>query len=169
MSSKEIKIIQSKIYTIKGVKVLFDFGLAELYGVETRVLNQAVKRNAERFPEDFMFQLSKVQFENLKSQSVTSSWGGTRKPPYVFTEHGVLMLASILNSKVAIAASIQIVRVFTRMRELISNYSDLLKKLEQIENTGIKNSKEIEILFGAVKELYGFQEKEKTKKIGFDL
>jgi len=94
----ELQIIQNKIYEIRGLRVMLDFDLAEMYGVETRVLNQAVKRNIKRFPSDFMFQLTTIEFENLISQFVTSSWGGVRKLPYAFTEHGVTMLASILRS-----------------------------------------------------------------------
>jgi hypothetical protein len=168
MKSKDIEIIQSKIYIVRKKRVMLDVDLSTIYGVETRVLNQAVKRNLERFPEDFMFQLTESEFENLKSQIVTSSWGGTRKLPYAFTEHGVIMLASVLNSATAINASIQIVRVFTKMRELLQNNIEIYKKLEQIERNGLKNSKDIETLFQAVKELYGFQEKDKSKKIGFD-
>jgi len=94
----ELQIIQNKIFEIRGLRVMLDFDLSEMYGVETRVLNQAVKRNIKRFPSDFMFQLTTIEFENLISQFVTSSWGGVRKLPYAFTEHGVTMLASILRS-----------------------------------------------------------------------
>ena len=108
----ELQIIQNKIFEIRGQRVMLDFDIANLYEVETRVLNQAVKRNIKRFPSDFMFQLSNKEFDNLMSQSVISSWGGTRKLPYVFTEHGVTMLASVLRSERAIAINIQIVRAF---------------------------------------------------------
>jgi hypothetical protein len=94
MTPMELQVIQNKIYEIRGQRVMLDFDLAELYDVETKVLNQTVKRNSRRFPADFMFQLSKLEFDNLMSQNVTSSWGGTRKLPYAFTEHGVTMLAS---------------------------------------------------------------------------
>ena len=98
----ELQLIQNKIYEIRGQRVMLDFELADLYDVETRALNQAVKRNLRRFPADFMFQLSKSEFDNLMSQNVISSWGGTRKLPYTFTEHGVSMLASVLRSEIAI-------------------------------------------------------------------
>jgi len=106
--------IASSIYVIRGHRVMFDSDLAQLYGVETRELNQAVRRNIERFPCDFMFQVSKEEFANLKSQIVTSSWGGKRKPPSVFTEQGVAMLSSVLKSKRAVQANIQIIRTFPK-------------------------------------------------------
>jgi len=106
--------IISRIYTIRGQKVMLDRNLAELYEVDTRVLNQAVKRNLERFPREFMFQLNEEEFKDLKSQIVTSSWGGIRKLPFVFTEHGILMLSSVLNSKKAIQVNIQIKNGFIK-------------------------------------------------------
>jgi ORF6N domain len=125
--------IINKIYSIRGRKVMLDRDLAELYGVETKVLNQAVKRNEKRFPEDFMFRLTEVEFKNLMSHFVTSSWGGTRKLPLAFTEQGVAMLSSVLNSETAIEVNIQIIRIFTRMRELLLTHKDILIKLEQAE------------------------------------
>src|ERR1700749_423717 len=107
----EEKIVQ-KVYTIRGIKVMLDKDLAEIYGVEVKRLNEAVKRNFARFPSDFMFQLANVEWENLKPQFATSSWGGTRKLPYVFTEQGVSMLSSVLKSETAIQVNIQIIRVF---------------------------------------------------------
>lgn len=104
--------IANKIYFIRNQKVMLDRDLAALYGIETKVLNQAVKRNMSRFPEDFMFQLTEIEFQNLKSQIVTSSWGGSRKLPSAFTEHGVLMLSSVLKSDKAIQVNIQIMRIF---------------------------------------------------------
>ena len=117
----ELSIIQSKIYVIRGCKVMLDFDLAEMYQVETRVLNQSVKRNMKRFPDDFMFQLTKTDFNNLMSQFVISSWGGTRKLPYAFTEQGVAMLSGLLNSDVAISVNISIMRAFVAVRQLILN------------------------------------------------
>lgn len=128
------EIVISKIYLIRDQKVMLDGDLAELYEVETRVLNQQVKRNENRFPEDFMFQLSDIEWETLKSQNETSSWGGRRKLPYVFTEHGVLMLSSVLNSKKAIDVNIQIMRIFTKLREMLTDNLNL-----QLEIEGIKN------------------------------
>jgi len=113
--------IQDKIFTIRGQRVMIDRDLAEMYGVETRRLNQQVKRNMKRFPEDFMFQLTGKEFENLKSQFATSRWGGTRKLPYVFTELGVAMLSSVLNSETAIEINMNIMRAFITIRQLVLN------------------------------------------------
>ncbi len=126
----ELQIIQNKIYEIRGQRVMLDFDLADLYEVETRALNQAVKRNNKRFPYDFMFQLSNKEFDNLISQSVISSWGGTRKLPFAFTEHGVTMLASVLRSERAIEINIQIVRAFIALRQFALGYAELNQKLE---------------------------------------
>ena len=126
----ELQIIQNKIYEIRGQRVMLDFDLAELYEVETRTLNQTVKRNIKRFPSDFMFQLSNKEFDNLMSQIVISSWGGTRKLPYAFTEHGITMLASVLRSERAIEINIQIVRAFIALRQYALGYAELNQKLE---------------------------------------
>src|SRR5688500_9219114 len=130
----------SKIYLIRGKKVMLDRDLAELYGVLTKNLNKAVKRNLDRFPEDFMFQLSKKETDDLRFQFGTSKseHGGARYSPYVFTEQGVAMLSSVLNSKQAIAVNIQIIRVFTRMRELLLTHKDILAKLEHLERKLLK-------------------------------
>lgn len=117
--------IESKIFSIRDRKVMFDHDLAELYGVETKLLNRAVKRNIDRFPDDFMFQLTKQEYENLRFQFGTSSWGGRRYPPYAFTENGVAMLSSVLNSKRAIQVNIQIMRVFTKLRGMLREYEEL--------------------------------------------
>lgn len=113
------EVIMSKIYLIRARKVMLDMDLAELYGVETKQLKRAVRRNEKRFPPDFMFELSQKEFENLRSQSGTSSWGGVRYSPMAFTEQGVAMLSSVLNSDRAILVNIQIIRIFTRMREML--------------------------------------------------
>ena len=126
----ELQIIQNKIYEIRGQRVMLDFDLAELYEVETRVLNQAVKRNIKRFPTDFMFQLTNKEFDNLMSQIVISSWGGTRKLPFAFTEHGITMLASVLRSERAVDINIQIVRAFIALRQYALGYAELNQKLE---------------------------------------
>jgi len=126
----DLQIIQHKIYEIRGQRVMMDFDLADLYEVETRVLNQAVKRNIKRFPTDFMFQLSNKEFDNLMSQFVISSWGGTRKLPFAFTEHGITMLASVLRSEKAIEVNIQIVRAFIALRQYALGYAELNQKLE---------------------------------------
>lgn len=155
--------IESKILLVREKKVMIDRDLALLYEVDTRVLNQTVKRNIERFPDDFMFQLSKKEFEDLKSQFVTSSWGGVRKMPFAFTEQGVAMLSSVLNSKRAIQVNIQIIRAFTRLREMISGCKELQKKIEAMEG---KYDKQFKVVFDVINELIEAPQKAK-KQIGF--
>lgn len=160
--------LMNKIYVIRGVKVMLDSDLAQLYGVETKVLNQSVKRNSKRFPEDFMFQLSTKEFEILKSQFVTSSWGGARKLPYAFTEQGVAMLSGILNSDRAINVNIQIRRIFTNMRKLLMDNTELRLAIEEIKKKTDNNTKNIELVFQYLDEL--MEKKEKpitTKRIGY--
>lgn len=129
---EQLQLIQSKIYEIRGQKVMLDFDLAELYQVETRALNQSVKRNIKRFPPDFMFQLTIDEWNNLMSQIVTSSWGGTRKLPNAFTEPGLAMLSGILNSDIAIQVNINIMRAFVAIRQLIAHPPvDALSELQQ--------------------------------------
>ena len=128
----ELQTIQSRIYEIRGQRVMLDRDLAELYQVTTSALNQAVKRNSKRFPPDFMFQLTNQEFANLKSQIVTSSWGGIRKMPYAFTEQGVAMLSGLLNSDVAINANIAIMRAFVAMRNYITTTTQITAELAEI-------------------------------------
>ena len=141
--------IESLIYEIRGQKVMLDRDLAKLYGVETKVLNQAVKRNLKRFPEDFMFQLSHEEFTDLMSQIVTSSWGGIRKLPYVFTEQGVAMLSGLLNSDIAIEVNIRIMRTFAAIRKCLFTNRQISAELEALntEMESIKSmiQKDIEI------------------------
>ena len=125
--------IKSRIFTIRGVQVMLDRDLAELYGVSTKALNQAVKRNIRRFPDDFMFQLGKEDVENLRSQFVTSSWGGLRYMPYAFTEHGVIMLASVLKSETAILESVRITKVFVAMRKAIASIAPVMARIAETE------------------------------------
>src|SRR4030095_1023321 len=125
--------IEQKILFLRNEKIMLSTDLAELYEVEPRVLIQAVKRNSARFPLDFMFQLTKEEFDNLKSQFVTSSWGGARTAPYAFTEQGVAMLSSVLHSDRAIAVNIAIMRAFVRLREIMMTHKELAKKLEELE------------------------------------
>ena len=139
--------IVSKIYVIRNRKVMLDKDLAELYGVERRSLNQAVKRNIKRFPADFMFQLDKKEYENLKSQIVISSWGGARSKPFAFTEQGVAMLASILNSDRAINVNIQIIRTFVKIRELLTTNEVLQRKVMELEKKYGKHSDQIKKIF----------------------
>jgi len=154
---KAVKIadeaVINKIYVIRALKVMIDSDLAELYGVETRYLNKAVSRNIKRFPEDFMFQLTNEEFKNLMFQFGTSSWGGTRKAPYVFTEIGVSMLSGILNSDRAIAVNIQIMRVFHRMRAMLIDNTDLRLEIEKIKGKLEGQDKSLEIIFRYLDEL----------------
>jgi len=140
-------IVVNKIYEVRGLKVMLDSDLAELYGVETKRLNEQVGRNPDRFPDDFMFQLTDEEWLNLKSQIATSSWGGRRKLPFVFTEHGVLMLSSVLNSKQAIQVNIQIVRIFTRIRQFIIDSGELKLEIEEIKQKVSNQDKNIELVF----------------------
>lgn len=141
-----LSIIQNKIYEIRGQKVMLDFDLAELYEVETKVLNQSVKRNIERFPDRFMFRLTEKEWEFMRSQIVTASdqsKRNTKFPPLAFTEHGVTMLASILRSKKAIQTNIAIVEAFIALKELVSNYKEFETKLKELESKYDKNFKDI--------------------------
>lgn len=160
--------IADKIYFIRNQKVMIDRDLATLYGIENRRLNEQVKRNLSRFPEDFMFQLSKLEFENLKSQFATSSWGGTRKLPYAFTEHGVLMLSSVLNSDKAIQTNIQIMRIFTKVRQMLLDTTDLKIDILQIQKKLENHDKNIELVFSYLDELTEKKENAKPRnKIGY--
>lgn len=162
-----VELIEKKIYLIRGHKVMLSTDLAKLYGVEVRVLVQAVKRNIERFPEDFMFQLSQEEYENLKSQIVTSSWGGARRArPYAFTEQGVAMLSSVLRSERAIQVNIAIMRAFVRLREILSTHKELAYKLAELERKIEKHDEEIKAIFEAIRQLMMAPKKPK-RKIGF--
>jgi hypothetical protein len=130
ITKPELMLIKSKIHELRGVKVMLDFDLAELYEVETKRLNEQVKRNIKRFPHDFMFQINNQEFMYLRSQNATSSWGGSRYLPFAFTEHGVAMLASVLKSTKAIDMNINIVRAFLALRQYALGYAELNNKLE---------------------------------------
>jgi ORF6N domain len=158
--------ILNKIYYIRGYKVMLDQDLAELYQVPTKRLNEQVKRNIGRFPDDFMFQLTEEEFENLKSQIATSSWGGRRVAPYAFTEHGVLMLSSVLNSERAINVNIQIMRIYTKMRELLLTNQEILLKLEQLERKVTGHDEDIQLIFKYLKQLLN-PPQEPRPRIGF--
>ncbi len=163
------EIIQRKIYLIRGRKVMVDDDLAALYGVETKVLIQAVKRNLRRFPLDFMFQLSKIEGQCLRSQIVTSNIGrgGRRYLPYVFTEQGVAMLSSILNSDRAIDVNIQIMRVFTKLREMMSSHKDLARKIEKLEERFKDHDEKFVLVFDAIRQLLAEPEEPKKEPMGF--
>jgi len=163
-----IESIVSKIIFLHGEKVLLDRDLAELYGVETKVLKQAVRRNIKRFPSDFMFELSKEEFEDWRSQFVTSSspqWGGARYKPMAFTEQGVAMLSSVLKSERAIEVNIAIMRAFVRLRQMLASNEDLARKLEDMEK---KYDEQFKVVFDAIRALMAPPEKPR-KKIGFEV
>ena len=163
-----IKNIQSKIYEIRNQKVMLDYDLAQLYEVETKVLNQSVKRNPDRFPEDFMFQLTEEEFNNLRSQFVTSSWGGKRYMPYAFTEQGVSMLSSVLKSKKAVQVNISIMRVFVAVKQLILGNTELSKKLEELESKYNKQFSDVYEALNYLMDIKKVDEKiKKRTKIGY--
>jgi hypothetical protein len=160
--------ILGKIYTIRGIRVMLDSHIAELYNVETKALKQAVKRNISRFPDDFMFELTKEEHDNLRSQNVTSSWGGIRYMPLAFTENGVAMLSSVLRSERAIRVNIQIMRAFTALRKMIYSNEDLRKKIELMEK---KYDHQFKIVFDAIKSIIDGKSEiegpDAGRKIGF--
>ena len=158
-----VENISSKIFVIRGHKVMIDRDLAELYGVETKRLKEQVRRNISRFPEDFMFVLTNQEVRNLRSQIATSSWGGTRYIPMAFTEQGVAMLSSVLNSERAVQVNIQIMRTFTRLRQMLASHEDLRQKVEDMES---RYDEQFQVVFEAIKQLISEEEKPK-QKIGF--
>ena len=167
-NSLSLEIIEKKIFIIRGQKVMLDKDLAKLYGVETFNLNKAIKRNIDRFPNDFMFQLSKEEFSNLIFQNGISSWGGTRKLPYAFTEQGVAMLSSVLRSERAVQVNIQIMRAFVKLREIISTHKELAQKLKELELKIETHDENIAAIFEAINQLLAHEEKPK-RKVGFEV
>ena len=149
------ELVMNKIYLIRGQKVMLDRDLAELYGVETKRLKEAIRRNIDRFPEDFMFEMTIEELENWRTQFATSNSEkmGLRHPPFCFTEQGVAMLSSVLKSEIAIRVNIQIIRIFTRMREMIMTHKDILLQLEKIEKKLAGHDEEITLIFGYLKQL----------------
>jgi phage regulator Rha-like protein len=165
-----IEKIESRIYEIRGQRIMFDRDLAELYGVRTKALKQAVSRNIERFPPDFMFILTYQEFANLRSQIVTSSsrqWGGTRYKPMAFTEQGVAMLSSVLRSKKAVQVNIEIMRAFVHLRGLLLAHKDMAQKLKELEKRLEKHDADIGLIFEAIRELMTPPDTP-PKKIGFE-
>lgn len=164
-----VQIIENKIYIIRGFKVMVDSDLASLYDVDTKVLNQAVKRNLDRFPDDFMFQISDDEWKNLRSQIVTSKRGGQRYLPYVFTEQGVAMLSGILNSKRAVAVNIQIMRTFIKLRELALTNKDLTIRLDEMERRFIEYARDMNVNIEDIyKQLNYLTDITKPAKVGFE-
>lgn len=144
--------IQNRIYTIRGVQVMLDSDLAQMYQVETRALNQAVSRNRERFPDDFMFQLTSEEWENLKSQNVISSWGGRRKLPYVFTEQGISSLSGVLKSETAVKVNIAIMRAFVQMRKFLVENAAIFQRLDKVEQKQIEADQKFDRIFNALED-----------------
>lgn len=166
MASKTLipqKIIQNKILFIRGKKVMLDRDLAELYGVETEQITRQVRRHIDRFPDDFLLQLTQKEVTNLIRHFGGSTWGGTRKPPFAFTEHGILMLSSVLNSQQAILVNIQIMRTFTKLRKILESHQELRQKIEEIEK---KYDHQFRVVFDAIKKILAPPKKPK-RQIGF--
>ena len=167
-SHRKIANLQSAIHLIRGQRVMLDFDLAMIYGVTTKRLNEQLKRNRLRFPADFAFQLTVQEFGTLKSQIATSSsHGGKRKLPWVFTEHGALMLASVLNSAIAVQASVRVVRAFVRLREMVAANAQLAAKLEELERRFDSHDEAIANLFATLKRLLEPTDAPKRREIGF--
>lgn len=170
---KLIQNIVPPIYVVRGQRVMLDEDLAKIYSVETKVLNQAIRRNSERFPKDFMFQLSLSEFTNLKSQIVTSRWGGRRKKPFAFTEHGAVMLASVLRSKRAVQVSIEVVKAFVRFRQLLASQEDIVKQVAEIRSFLLKQSnktdREFKKVWNTIEKLIGHTNDVPKGTIGFKL
>jgi len=165
-----VELIERKIYLIRGHKVMLDSDLAGLYQVATKVLNQAVRRNLDRFPADFMFQLNEEELENWRSQIVTSNPGakmGLRRPPYAFTEHGVAMLSSVLSSKRAIQLNVLIVRAFVRLREYLATNQELARKMEDLERTQQEHSAHIRQIYDYIQRLVEPVPDPPKRRIGF--
>jgi hypothetical protein len=159
------EMVINKIYLIRGENVMLDNDLSELFGVETKRLNEQVKRNPDRFPEDFMFRLTETELENLKSQNATSRWGGRRKLPYAFTEHGVLMLSSVLNSDLAIKVNIQIMRVYSKIRNMLASNKDLLVKFDLLQSKFADHDNKIMLL---VKYFKQFEKKKQQELLQYN-
>lgn len=164
------EVVISKIYLIRSQKVMIDRDLAELYGVETKRLKEAVRRNIERFPEDFMFEMNKAEFEQWRKESITESEDrqGLRYAPFCFTEQGVTMLSCVLNSNTAIEVNIRIIRIFTKLREMVLTHKDILLKLEKLERNAVRQDDDIKLIFKYLKELFN-PNTEPMRKIGFKI
>jgi hypothetical protein len=159
-----IRAVEQRIVRIRGESVMLDADLAELYGVESKQLLRAMRRNRDRFPEDFMFQLTAEEFDNLRYQFGTSSWGGRRHRPYAFTEQGVAMLSSVLRSKRAVAVNVEIMRAFVKLRRLISSHEELAKKLDSLER---KYDAQFKSVFDALRKLMQPPLEPPKERIGF--
>jgi hypothetical protein len=171
MKAKDLKLmlpatIEHKIVTLRGLRVMLDLDLAELYGVETKEINRAVARNRERFPADFAFRLNQSEFQDLRCQIGTSSWGGRRYPPVVFTEQGVAMLSSVLHSERAVRVNVQIMRVFVRLRQWVGSHDQLARKIGELEKKIQTQDGEIKLIFAAINTML-HPVTRKKRQIGF--
>lgn len=164
----ELQIIQNKIFEIRGQRVMLDFDLAEMYQVETKNLKRAVRRNIERFPDDFMFELTENEHEDLRCQNCTSSWGGSRYAPFAFTEQGIAQLSSVLNSPLAIQVNISIIRAFVTLRQYALGYAELNRKLEEFM---VETNMQFGDIYQALTELASQKEQENKprKRIGYNV
>ncbi len=165
-SPREVETVENAIHLVRGQRVMLDSNLAAIYGVTTKRLNERLRRNPNRFPSDFAFQLTRQEFTNLRSQIATSNRGGRRYRPWVFTEHGAIMLGSVLNSETAVEASIRVVRAFVRLREIISANAELAAKFAQLERRLDSHDEAIAQLFAAIRQLLA-PPSEKKREIGF--
>jgi hypothetical protein len=165
-SPREIETVENTIHLVRGQRVMLDSDLAAIYGVTTKRLNEQLKRNRKRFPADFAFQLTTEESETLRSQIATSNKGGRRYRPWVFTEHGAIMLASVLNSDTAVEASVRVVRAFVRLREIVSANAELAAKFAQLERRLDSHDEAIAQLFEAIRQLLA-PPPEKKREIGF--
>lgn len=167
----QLSTIHQKIHEIRGQKVMLDFDLAELYGVETKVFKQSVKRNLRRFPSDFMWELTSEEFRNLRSQNVTSSWGGTRYMPLAFTEQGVAMLSSVLHSDKAVEMNIAIMRAFIALRQFALSYKELADQIHEIRHTVSNHDEQLGKIYNAIESLLDKKAEQKAwqerERIGF--
>jgi hypothetical protein len=159
--------IETRIFLIRGQKMMVDADLADLYRVPTKVFNQAVKRNLKRFPSDFMFRLTRKEMEILRSQIVTSSWGGRRNLPYAFTEQGVAMLSSVLNSERAVQVNIAIMRAFVKLREILTTHRELAEKIEELGKKYRQHDVKIQAVFDAIRQLLQPPPVSPKRRIGF--
>ncbi|MBV9266113.1 MAG: ORF6N domain-containing protein [Acidobacteriaceae bacterium] len=166
-STETAPVLESRIWLIRGHKVLLDADLAELYQVTTGNLNLAVRRNKERFPPDFMFQLTKAEFDNLRLQIARASWGGRRTPPYAFTEQGIAMLSGVLTSARAVEVNIAIMRTFVRLRQLLATHEELARRLDQLEWRQNEQGQQIHAVFETIQHLIEAPADEPKRRIGF--
>ena len=167
-SGADIRYVQQHIYLVRGQRVILDADLAELYGVPTKQLNRAVLRNRDRFPDDFMFQLDKEEFENLRCQFGTSSeWGGRRYPPYAFTEHGAIQASNVVRSKEAVKMSLYVVRAFVKLREIVAGNHKLAAKFAELEKQVGKHDKTLVAVVQAIQQLLEEPKPKKKRSIGF--